>query len=103
MAIVLVGTFNGTVLADGPVETYQVLGRSHVEGYGASLSEQDWSWLRSKGVLVLGASAPDYAPFGITSDGHDYEGLTADYAQLLSELLRTRIEVRRFASRAEVI
>ncbi|MGY2041479.1 transporter substrate-binding domain-containing protein [Pseudomonas pergaminensis] len=96
-------TFNYVALADEPVETYRVFGRSHVEDYAVSLSEQDWSWLRGKGVLVLGASDPDYAPFGITSDGHDYEGLTADYAQLLSEILRARIEVRRFASRAEVI
>ncbi|WP_242155974.1 transporter substrate-binding domain-containing protein [Pseudomonas sp. ArH3a] len=98
----------GSVLSAGaeaqaPVETLRVLGRSHVDGYEVSLATQDWEWLRSKGGLVLGASAPDYAPFGISNNGRDYEGLTADYAQLLSELLRTRVEVRRYASRAEVI
>jgi two-component system sensor histidine kinase EvgS len=103
MAFVLAGTLNGAVQAEALIETYQVLGRSHVEDYGVSLAEKDWSWLRSKGVLILGTSVPDYAPFGITSDGHDYEGLTADYAQLLSELLRTRVEVRQFASRNDVI
>jgi two-component system, NarL family, sensor histidine kinase EvgS len=99
----LAGCLNGVALAAAPAETYQVLGRSHVSEYAVSLSEQDWSWLRSKRVLVLGASAPDYSPFGMTTNGRDYEGLTADYAKLLSELLRTPVEVRRYASRADVI
>ena len=101
--VLLVSSVSGAALAAAPAETFQVLGRSHVSEYGVSLSEQDWSWLRGKGVLVLGASAPDYSPFGMTTNGRDYEGLTADYAKLLSELLRTPVEVRRFASRADVI
>uniref|UniRef100_UPI0038B512A1 transporter substrate-binding domain-containing protein n=1 Tax=Pseudomonas costantinii TaxID=168469 RepID=UPI0038B512A1 len=103
VGVVLAGTLSGTALAAVPAETFQVLGRSHVSEYGVSLSEPDWSWLRSKGVLVMGASAPDYSPFAMTTNSHDYEGLTADYVRLLSELLRTPVEVRRFASRAEVI
>jgi two-component system sensor histidine kinase EvgS len=86
-----------------PVETLHVLGRSTVDDYSVSLDEPDWSWLRAKGTLRLGSSAPDYAPFAITSNGDDYEGLTADYAQLLGELLHVRIEVRRYASRSEVV
>ncbi len=102
LGVLLAGSVNA-VLAAAPSETYQLLGRSQVSEYAASLSEQDWSWLRSKGGLVLGASAPDYSPFGMTINGRDYEGLTADYASLLSELLRTPVQVRRFASRADVI
>lgn len=103
IALVLGALFNGGVLADSQVGTFEVLGRSHIEDYNAALAEADWSWLRTKGVLVLGDSAPDYAPLGMISNGRDYEGLTADYVQLLSELLRTRVEVRRYASRTEVI
>lgn len=84
-------------------ETLHVLGRSQVDDYSVALDEQDWRWLRGKGTLVLGASAPDYPPFGITSSGKDYEGLTADYAQLLAELLHIRVEVRRYASRSDVV
>lgn len=96
-------TLNGSALADSQANTFQVLGRSHVDGYSAVLTEAQWSWLRSKDVLVLGDSAPDYAPLGMANNDRDYEGMTADYAQLLSELLRVRVQVRRFASRAEVI
>ena len=104
MAVLALGVaLNGTVRADSVVGTFQVLGRSHVDGYQAVLTEADWSWLRSKDVLILGDSNPDYAPLGMVNNGRDYEGMTADYAQLLSELLRVRVEVRRYASRGEVI
>ncbi|EJM27395.1 transporter substrate-binding domain-containing protein [Pseudomonas sp. GM25] len=84
-------------------ESLHLLGRSSVDDYSVSLDEQDWTWLRHKRTLLLGASAPDYSPFGITANGDDYEGLTADYAQLIAQLLHIKVEVRRYPSRAEVI
>lgn len=84
-------------------ETLQVLGRSKVDGYRVALDEADWGWLRQKGTLQLGISAPDYPPFDITSNGRSYEGLTADYVGLLAELLNVQINIHRFDSRAEVI
>jgi two-component system sensor histidine kinase EvgS len=84
-------------------EPLRLLGRSSVNEYRVNLSESDWNWLRSKGSLVLGTSAPDYAPFAITSNGADLEGLTSDYAQILAELLHIRIDVRSYPSRNEVI
>ncbi|WP_458129641.1 transporter substrate-binding domain-containing protein [Pseudomonas sp. Z2-11] len=84
-------------------ESLQVLGRSTVSGYSVSLDAADRAWLRDKGSLLLGASAPDYAPFGITGNGHEYEGLTADYAGLLGQLLQVDVQVRRYPSRAEAL
>ncbi|MGZ7460232.1 transporter substrate-binding domain-containing protein, partial [Pseudomonas sp. Ma2-10] len=84
-------------------DTLQLLGRSKVEHYKASLDEADWRWLREKGALRLGVSAPDYPPFDITSNGRNYEGMTADYVKLISELLHVHIEIIRFDSRAEVV
>lgn len=83
--------------------TYKLLGRSTVEGYQVDLEESDRQWLRGQGTLVLGASEPEYPPFGITSNGRDYEGITADYAQLLGELLGVEVKVRSYGSRADVI
>ncbi|WRT62963.1 transporter substrate-binding domain-containing protein [Pseudomonas fragi] len=48
-------------------------------------------------------SAPDYGPFDLTVNGQDFEGLTADYAQLLSQLLHVDIEVKRYPSRPQAI
>lgn len=84
-------------------QTFTLLGRSSVDGYGVKLSEADARWLRQKGRVVLAVSAPDYPPFDITTTGTDYEGLTADYARLLQQLLNVEIEVHRYASRDEAV
>lgn len=84
----------------------KLLGRSSVEGYRADLEEKDWRWLREKGRLQLGISAPDYAPFDITlrdRDVFELEGLTADYAGLLGQLLHLEIVVRCYDSRTELL
>lgn len=99
----LLGIFGVFSAAAAEPDVLQVLGRSTVDEYSVSLDEADWQWLRHKRTLLLGASAPDYAPFGITGNSDDYEGLTADYAQLVSQLLHVKVEVRRYPSRAEVL
>ncbi|MGN8278218.1 transporter substrate-binding domain-containing protein [Pseudomonas sp. SMN5] len=101
LAVLLLGSLSMSPPVAGAPETLQVLGRSHVDDYAASLGAADWAWLRQKGTLVLGTSAPDYAPFSITGNGRDYEGLTADYAQLLGQLLHVSVQVQRYRSRAE--
>ncbi|APC18403.1 hybrid sensor histidine kinase/response regulator [Pseudomonas frederiksbergensis] len=78
-------------------------GRSAVDGYQVELEEADWRWLREQGSLRLGASAPDYAPFEVTINDKYLEGITADFAVLLSQLLHIQVEVKRYRSRGEVI
>ncbi|MBK5414369.1 transporter substrate-binding domain-containing protein [Pseudomonas sp. TH31] len=103
IAFSLLSVMHTALAATEAPQSLLVLGRSNVDDYSVPLDDQDWRWLRAKGTLLLGASAPDYAPFEITGSSDDYEGLTADYAQLLGELLHVRVEVRRFASRADVV
>ncbi|MDY7536290.1 transporter substrate-binding domain-containing protein [Pseudomonas sp. Bout1] len=93
--------FAGTSYAD--TETLRLLGRSKVDNYSVELDENDWRWLRQHEGLVLGTSVPDYAPFDLSNDGQDLEGITADFAGLLSELLHVPITVRRYDSRSQVI
>ncbi|MCU1751624.1 transporter substrate-binding domain-containing protein [Pseudomonas sp. 6D_7.1_Bac1] len=78
-------------------------GRSAVDGYQVELEEADWRWLREQGSLRLGASAPDYAPFEVTINHKFLEGITADFAVLLSQLLHIKVEVKRYPSRGAVI
>ncbi|MES2871059.1 MAG: transporter substrate-binding domain-containing protein [Pseudomonadota bacterium] len=80
-------------------QTLQLLGRSNVEGYSVDLAPSDRQWLKEKRIVRLGVSAPDYPPFDLTANGRDFEGLTADYAALLSELLHVTIEVRCYPTR----
>ncbi|MBT2296161.1 transporter substrate-binding domain-containing protein [Pseudomonas fluorescens] len=99
LVVLLLGLSSVAPQVGAAPESLQVLGRSSVSDYSVSLGEADRNWLRRKGTLLLGASAPDYAPFGITSNGRDYEGLTADYAQLLGQMLHVDVRVQRYASR----
>lgn len=85
--------------AEPQVQSMRLLGRSNVDAYQLALEQTDRNWLKQKGTLHLGISAPDYAPFDITANGQDFEGLTADYVQLLSQLLHVNISVKRYASR----
>ncbi|MBK5344070.1 transporter substrate-binding domain-containing protein [Pseudomonas sp. TH49] len=101
-AVLLCSLASGLAWA-APPQSLHLLGRSSVGDYSVGLDEADWSWLRSKGTLVLGSAAPDYLPFSITTNGRDYEGVTADYAHLLGELLHVKVRVQRYSSRAEVL
>jgi len=87
------------VSANASVDILTLLGRSQVEAYSVTLETSDREWLKQHSTLRLGVSAPDYAPFDISANGQDFEGLTADYAQLLAQLLNVSIEVRRYDTR----
>ncbi len=84
---------------DNQPKSLQLLGRSTVEGYEVQLDEKDRQWLRSKGVLRLGVSGSDYPPFEVTRNHDELEGITADYAQLIAQLLNIPIEVQRYGTR----
>lgn len=101
LVALLLGSLSVAPPAGASPEELQVLGRSHVDDYSVTLDGADQAWLQQKGTLRLGASAPDYAPFSMTGNGRDYEGLTADYAQLLGQLLHVQVQVLRYPSRAE--
>lgn len=83
------------------VETLNLLGRSHTSSEVVKLDEADWHWLRSKDSLVLGTSRTASAPFELSSNKSDYEGLAADYAEMLADSLHVKIVVRRYHDQAE--
>lgn len=76
-----------------------LLARSADEPVKVLLPDSDWQWLRDKRTLRLGVSAPDYAPFDITTSGTDLEGITADFAGVVADTLNVRLEVRRYPDR----
>ncbi|WP_434711335.1 transporter substrate-binding domain-containing protein [Pseudomonas sp. R1-1] len=84
-------------------QVLEVLTRTGLENVQLRLDAQDRQWLRQHPLLRMGISGPDYPPFELTRNQHELEGLTADYADLLAQLLGIRIEVRRFADREAVM
>ncbi|WP_085726784.1 transporter substrate-binding domain-containing protein [Pseudomonas sp. R37(2017)] len=96
----------GLLLWASPVcaqQSLTLLGRSTAEGMSVRLSDTESRWLRQKGRLVLAVSAPDYPPFEFNTAGKVFEGLTADYAGLLEQLLNVVIEVHCYPSRADAV
>jgi two-component system sensor histidine kinase EvgS len=85
------------------VTAYALLARSPVMPAQPSLTAPQRQWLESRHELVLGTSAPDYPPFDITSGGRDYQGLTAEYANLIGLALQLPVRVLRFNSRQAAV
>lgn len=88
--ILSVFLFNTHAMAD---TTNTMLGRSSIERSYISLSADDWDWLRKKRVLELGVPQPDFPPFEMTAHSAYYEGITADVAGMLSQLLNIEVKV----------
>ncbi|MFJ2455916.1 transporter substrate-binding domain-containing protein [Pseudomonas protegens] len=85
------------------IEPLTLFGRSHGTSLTLKLDEADWRWLRDKRVLRLGTAATDSASMNLTANPQDYEGLTADYAEMLANMLHIEIQVLRFPDRAQAI
>lgn len=93
-----------SLCANEPGErNYELLSRSGLAAMAVTPTPAQADWLDKHDVLVLGTSAPDYAPFDITASGRDYEGLTADYAGLIGNTLNRPIRVKRFANRDKAL
>ena len=102
-AILLMGLLPCVAMALDEPHSLRLLGHSTLENPTVSLEEADWRWLRERRKLVMGVSAPDYAPFDMSNNNDDFEGITADYAALISLILNIPIEVQRYDTRDEVI
>ncbi|WP_422396280.1 transporter substrate-binding domain-containing protein [Pseudomonas trivialis] len=90
------------VALDEP-SSLRLLAHSSFHGPSPVLKESDWRWLRERRTLLMGISAPDYAPFDLTNNNGEFQGITADFAALISQALNVTIEVRSYETRDEVI
>lgn len=81
----------------------EILTRTRLDNIQLRLDGTDRQWLRQHPVLRMGISGPDYPPFELTRNHHQLEGLSADYADLLGQLLNMRVEVLRYANRDAAI
>jgi two-component system sensor histidine kinase EvgS len=85
------------------IDGLQLYGRSTVENYQLDLKAPQWQWLQAKGVLKLGVTSVNYPPFDFTASGHKYEGITADYMGIVSQLLHIPVQISRYDNRAAAI
>lgn len=83
-----------------PMKLY---GRSTIDNYQVQLDKQGRQWLAGRGRLRLGVSGPDNEPFEVTANAQGLEGITADYAALLGQLLGVPIDVQCYDSHDKLI
>ncbi|WP_085690385.1 MULTISPECIES: ATP-binding protein [unclassified Pseudomonas] len=81
----------------------EIVSRTRLEGVQVRLDEQDKQWLSAHPVLRIGASWPDYPPFELTRKRHELEGLTADYADAIAQILNIGVEVWCYPDRASAM
>lgn len=60
-------------------------------------------WLARKSVLRVGVYLPDRPPLDITANQSDYEGLSADYLDVLARGLDVRLQVNRYDSQEQAL
>lgn len=82
-----------------------LFGRTTIGEVKVQLSDEQWNWLQTQKTIRVGISIPDYPPFDMTMSGSSdfYEGMSADYLQILSEVLKVKIELHLFNSRQNAI
>ncbi|MBK5374974.1 transporter substrate-binding domain-containing protein [Pseudomonas sp. TH43] len=102
-ALILLATCGLTATAGETPKTLEILTRTPLENVQLRLDGADRYWLRMHPVLRMGVSGTDYPPFELTRNQHQLEGLSADYADLLAQLLGVRVEVLRYSDRAAAI
>ncbi|HBC3983373.1 MULTISPECIES: ATP-binding protein [Vibrio harveyi group] len=83
----------------------KLFGHDTIDNVGVQLTEEQLAWIEKHKTIHVGVSTPDYPPFDITINGNSdvYEGLSADYLQILSKILKVNIELHFFSSRDKAI
>jgi two-component system sensor histidine kinase EvgS len=93
LLLLLLCVLSPVVAGDGAPRLH---GRSTLSGPRLQLTDSDQRWLWAHRQLRLGVVRPDKPPFDILGTGRQYEGISADYAQLIALQLNLTIEVRTY-------
>ncbi|WP_337262910.1 MULTISPECIES: transporter substrate-binding domain-containing protein [unclassified Serratia (in: enterobacteria)] len=67
------------------------------------LSDSDWRWLGMKREVRIAIYAPENPPFDVVPDSGTFEGISADYSQLVAHYLGLGTKVLRYASRSAAL
>ncbi|NUU37706.1 transporter substrate-binding domain-containing protein [Pseudomonas sp. C2B4] len=86
-----------------PAETLSLLSRAADSSIALTLNTSQRQWLADKAVLRVGVYLPDRPPLDLTASHKDYEGLSADYLDVLARGLGVRLQVERFASQEQAL
>lgn len=86
-----------------PAETLSLLSRAADSSVTVTLNTTQRQWLADKAVLRVGVYLPDRPPLDMTASHKDYEGLSADFLDIVARGLGVHLQVERFASQAQAL
>ncbi|PMV86524.1 MULTISPECIES: ATP-binding protein [unclassified Pseudomonas] len=84
-------------------EPLSLLSRAADSSVALTLTAAQRQWLHQNAVLRVGVYLPDRPPLDITANQKDYEGLSADYLDVLARGLGVRLQVNRYASQEQAL
>ncbi|EJN35163.1 signal transduction histidine kinase [Pseudomonas sp. GM78] len=103
MGRLLLGLFAFSLGMAASAEPLTLLSRASENTVHLSLGTAQRQWLDEVAVLRAGVYLPDRPPLDITANQKDYEGLSADYLDILTRALGVRVKVERYASQSEAL
>lgn len=84
-------------------EPLALLSRAADSSVALTLNAMQRQWLAHKAVLRVGVYLPDRPPLDITASQRDYEGLSADYLDVLARGLGVRVQVNGYDSQEQAL
>ncbi|MGE8066638.1 ATP-binding protein [Pseudomonas sp. NPDC089569] len=84
-------------------ESLTLLSRAGDTEVELTLSAQQRQWLKEKATLRVGVYLPDRPPLDMTVNQNDYEGLCADYLDILARTLGVRLQIEHFATQQQAL
>lgn len=100
---VLLLTLSMSVLAAPPPQQLMIYSRQQQPELKFHLSDADWRWLGIKKELTVATWEPQNQPMDIVVAPATFEGISADYLQIVSRQLGVQPRPVRFESRAEAL
>lgn len=80
-------------------QSLQIFGRNKPANLNVSLTDSQWRWLGMKSEFRVGTWAPENPPFDMVPQTGLYEGIYAEYINMVSRNLGLRPEIIRYATR----
>ncbi|WP_239499394.1 transporter substrate-binding domain-containing protein [Pseudomonas putida] len=91
------------VSLQAPAEPLSLVSRATDSSISLTLNTTQRQWLAHNAVLRVGVYLPDRPPLDMTANKNDYEGLSADYLDVLARGLGVRLQIERYASQAQAL
>lgn len=97
--MLLLAVLLGHITLAGAAQKMHLQAKTDLNPVTISLSDHEWRWLGMKRVLRIAVWSPDLPPFITFPDDSTFEGISADYLNMVSNNLGIRTEIIRYNTR----